>query len=283
VSSTRTVTLVGADGTRHVLACSDEPMQLGIAAQLHGTAPYSTTSRRVGLIPGERPEVVQALPRTLVVPVLVQGGSELAVDQELAKLGAILRPTDDLTLIYKRPDGTERQLLVRYTGGGDALAGFAEAGWRQRSVTVPLVFRAYWPYWLSPSAPTQVHGPEEFDDGWAAGSNLVTITNAGDVDVWPEFIVTGYTEGIEFMSLTLGRTIRVTRIIQIGDELRIVTDPRNFGTYINGVGDYVLDARSEPWPLEPDANVILAVGATATGAEPIGSFQIRWRPQFETP
>lgn len=283
MSSTRTITLVGAGGTRHVLACSDEPMQLGIAAQLHGTAPYSTTSRRVGLIPGERPEAVQALPRTLVVPVLVQGATELAMDQELARLGAILRPTDDLTLIYRRPDGTERQLLVRYAGGADALAGFAEAGYLQRSVTVPLVFTAHWPYWSALSAPTEVYGLEPFNDGFGGGSNLVTITNVGDVDVWPEFYVQDYVEGIEFISLTLGRAIRVPRILQTFDELRIVTDPRAFGVYVNGVADYVLDSVSEPWPLEPGDNVILVCGSTATGTEPIGSFSIRWRPQFETP
>lgn len=282
--SERTVTLIGVNGTRHVLACSAEPYQVKANAQLWGTAPYRHITRQIAQIPGERVEAAQALPRTLVVPVQVEGGTELEVDARLGALGAILSPVDDARLVYRRPDGTERELAVRYVGGGDAVSATDDNGYLQRYVTVPLLFRAHWPYWRSTSAAVASIGPTTFDDGRAAGSNLATATNAGDVDCWPEITVTGYAEAIELANLTLGKVVRIRRILEETDTLRIDTDPRTFGVYVNDAADYTaVDPLSEFFPLAPGNNVLLARGNTHTGAETIGAFRLRWREQFETP
>ncbi len=284
MSSTRTVTLIGVDGTRHVLACSTEPYQLKPSAQLWGTAPYAINSRRVGQIAGDLVESVRALPRTIVVPVQVEGSTELAVDDYLGDLGAILSPVDDVRLIYRRPDGSERELIARYAGGGDAVSATDEAGYLQRHVTVPLIFKAHWPYWRAMAGSLGVSGPTTFSDGRAAGSNLVTVTNVGDVDCSPEITITGYAEAIEGVNLTTGQGFRVRRVLTTADVLRIDTDDRTFGVYLNDVADYsTMDPASEFWPLVPGANVLWFRGNTATGAESIGGFTVRWRPQFETP
>jgi len=284
VSSTRTVTLIGVDGTRHILACSTEPYQLKPSAQLWGTAPYAINSRQVGQIAGERVESVRALPRTIVVPVQVEGSTELAVDDYLGDLGAILSPVDDVRLIYRRPDGSERELTARYAGGGDAITATDDAGYLQRHVTVPLIFKAHWPYWRAMAGAQGVTGPTTFDDGRAAGSNLVTVTNAGDVDCSPEITITGYAESIEGVNLTTGQGFRVRRVLTTTDVLRIDTDDRTFGVYLNDVADYsTMDPASEFWPLVPGANVLWFRGNTATGAESIGGFTVRWREQYETP
>lgn len=281
--STRTVTLVGADGTRHVLACSAEPYQLRPSAQLWGTAPYAINSRQVGQIPGERVESVRALARTVVVPVQVEGATELEIDARLGALGAMLSPVDDIRLIYRRPDGTERELTARYAGGGDAVQAAGESGYLQRHVTVPLIFKAHWPYWRPLSGSVGVAGPEEFDDGGTLGSNLLTVTNVGDVDAWPELTIAGFAESIEGVNLTTGQGFRVRRIIETGDVLRIDTDKRTFGVYLNDVADYsVADPASDWWPLVPGDNVLWFRGVTLPFAEPIGTVSIRWRPQYET-
>ena len=284
MSSTRTVTLIGVDGTRHVLACSTEPYQLKPSAQLWGTAPYAVNSRQVGQIAGERVESVRALPRTIVVPIQVEGTTELAVDDYLGDLGAILSPVDDVRLVYRRPDGTERELTARYAGGGDAITATDDSGYLQRHVTVPLIFKAHWPYWRAMAGAVGVSGPTTFDDGRAAGSNLVTVTNAGDVECSPEITITGYAESIEGVNLTTGQGFRVRRVLTTTDVLRIDTDDRAFGVYLNDVADYsTMDPASEFWPLVPGPNVLWFRGNTATGAESIGGFTVRWRPQFETP
>jgi Phage tail protein len=282
--SERTVTLIGVDGTRHVLACSAEPYQVKANAQLWGTAPYRHITRQIAQIPGERVESAQALPRTIVVPVLVEGASELEVDARLGALGAMLSPHDDARLIYRRPDGVERELAVRYVGGGDAITATDDSGYLQRYVTVPLLFRAHWPFWRSATAAVSSLGPTSFSDGRSSGSNLATATNAGDVDCWPEITVTGYAEAIEIASLTLGKVVRVRRILALTDVLRIDTDPRSFGVYINDAADYTaIDPLTEWFPLVPGPNVLLFRGNTATGTETIGTFRLRWREQFETP
>lgn len=284
MSSTRTVTLVGVDGTRHVLACSAEPYQLRPDAQLWGSAPYAVQARRVGQIPGERVESVRALARTIVVPVQVEGATEAEIDTRLGALGAILSPVDDVRLIYRRPDGTERELSARYAGGGDAVQATAEAGFLQRHVTVPLIFKAHWPFWRAVAGGVSVSGPTTFSDGRSAGSNLVTVTNAGDVECSPEIIVTGYSEAIEGVNLTTGQGFRIRRVLELGDTLRIDTDDRTFGVYLNDAADYTTaDPASEWWPLVPGENVLWFRGNTATGAETIGTFTIRWRAQHETP
>lgn len=281
----RTVTLVGADGSRHVLACSSEPYQLKMSAQLWGTAPYAVTSRQVGQIPGEKVESVRALARTIVVPIQVEGTTELEVDAYLAALGPMLSPElGDVRLIYRRPDGTQRELTARYAGGGEATSATGEAGDQQRAVTVPLIFKAHWPYWRATSGSIDVAGPTTFSDGRAAGSNVVTVTNGGDVECWPEVIVTGYSEAIEGVNLTTGQGFRVRRVLTLGDTLRIDTDKRSFGVYVNDVADYTaMHPASEYWPLVPGPNVLWFRGNTATGAETIGGFTVRWRELFETP
>lgn len=283
MSSTRTVTLIGVDGTRHILACSAEPYQLRPNAQLWGTAPYAVQSRQVGQIPGERVESVRAMARTIVVPVQVEGATEAAIDASLGALGAILSPVADVHLLYRRADGTERELEARYVGGGDAVQATAESGYLQRHVTVPLIFRAHWPYWR-PVTGAEVAGPTTFADGRAAGSNLVTVTNTGDVECWPAITITGYAEGIEGVNLTTGQGFRIRRILVAGDTFRVDTDRRTFGVYVNDVADYsAVDPASDWWPLVPGENVLWWRGNTATGAEPIGSFTLRWQPQHETP
>lgn len=283
--STRTVTLIGVDGSRTVLACADaSPYQLGTGAQLWGTAPYSVTSRRIAQIPGEHIDTVQAQPRTIVVPIRVGGATEQDVDQYLGQLGAMLSPVDDVRILYRRPDGTERELTARYVGRGDAVEAMGKAGYLQRFVEVPLLFRAYWPYWRATSSGLVKVGPTTFTDGRTGGSNLVTITNPGDVAVYPEITITGYSSNIEATSLTTGQGWRVTTIINAYDELRIDHDPRTFGTWLNGLDDYtVMDqANSQFWALVPGPNVILFRASTATGAESIGSFTVRVRPLFES-
>lgn len=282
MSSTRTVTLI-ANGVRRVLACSDEPTQLGTGAQLWGGAPYSFNSRRVALIPGERVDTVQALPRTFLVPVIVEGATELAVDQALADLLADLSPAEDCRILYRRPDGTERELIARYQGGGDAVSATAEAGHLQRHVRVPLIFRAYSPYWRDLATGLVVSGPTTFQDGRGAGTNLVTFANPGDVECWPEIIVTGYAEAIELTNLTTGGVLRVAEVIPEGSTLRIDVDAASFGVWINDVeAQSAMDAATDWWPLAAGDNVILVRGNTATGAETIGQFTIRCRPLFES-
>ena len=51
----------------------------------------------------------------------------------------------------------------------------------------------------------------------------------------------------------------------------------------SNVADFpAMDPASEYWPLVPGANVLWFRGNTATGAESIGGFTVRWRELYES-
>lgn len=285
--SARTVTLIGVDGTRLTVVCSDPTWQMRPDASLWGIAPTAITSRRVATIPGERVDVVHTQPRTFKLPVQVYGPTELAIDQALGELGHILSG-GDVRVVYERADGQQREITARHLSGGDAVEAMARSGHLQRHVVVPLVLRAFWPFWRDPTAPIRREGPAAFLDGRSALSNVVTVVNNGDVPAWPEVTVTGYGENIEMMSLTTGQVWRITEVLQVGDTLRVDTDPRSHGIYLNDVlaysiaGNPIADPISEWWPLVPGTNELLFRANTATGAEALGTFELRWREQWET-
>ncbi len=282
-TSTRTVTLIGADGTRRTLVGDDTaPYQLKSAAGLWGIAPYAHTSRRMGSIPGERLDQVVAQARTLVVPVQVHGTTEAEVDSLLGGLGSILRPGSDVRILYQRPGGEQREITACYQDGADAIAAAARTGYLQRHVTVPLVFKAYWPYWRQVIDSVRTSGVVTFNDAFGAGSNLVLLDNQGDVDCWPEWRINGHTDYVEALNLTSGKMWRSTEIIPAGSTLRVDTDPRSQGVWVNSGALWTLDPFSEPWPLRPGVNWILVRGSTTDGTQTIGNFEIRWRRNYET-
>lgn len=280
MATDRVVTLVGADGSRNTLMCDEaEPYDLATDSQLWGIAPYDLASEPVANIPGERLGAVTARPRTFAVPIVLNGSTETEVDERIAELGSILSPRRDVTLIYQRADGTTREISARYLSGANALNVNRT---QQRHVKAPLVFRAFWPYWRSTTSAIEEWGPSPFDDGRAAGSNNIEVVNSGDVVTWPEITITGHAEAIEFLSLNTGQVFRILEIIEVGSTLRIDTDPRTFGIYIDDVfAQTVVDPISEFFPLVPGPNRLIIRG-NSNGTDPIGDFVVRWREQFET-
>ncbi len=280
MATDRVVTLIGADGSRHTLMCDDSgPYDLGVEGQLHGMAPYALSSERVANIPGEKLDNVTARPRTFGVPFLIKGTSETDMDERIAALGSILSPRRDVIVQYERADGSVREITARYLSGANAL-NMRRTG--QRHLKAPIVFRAFWPYWRSTTAELQDWGPAAFDDGRLGGSNNIEVVNGGDVETWPEIIITGHAEAIEFVNLGLGQVFRIKEIIEVGDTLRIETDPRAFGVYINNVySQFAVDEISEFFPLVPGRNRIILRG-NSNGVDPIGTFWVRWLEQWET-
>lgn len=277
----RRVTLIGdGEGVRRTIACSDEPYQLTPDATAWGLTTYSLNTRAVGQIPGEQLQNVRAGVRTFALPVQIEGDTEAEIDERLGWLQQVLDPGREIRVQYRRPDGTEREISALYAGGADSVSATADAGHLQRRVVVPLIMKALWPFWRPVANPVTTEGPVTFTD---RDFDIVTLVNGGDVDAWPEITVTGYAEGIEAINLTTGRWWRVRRVLEVGDVLRIDTDPRSFGVYVNDVADHpAMDQLSQlaEWHLVPGENHLLVRGNTATGDEPIGSISFRWRPQF---
>jgi hypothetical protein len=276
--STRKVVLYGAHGQRRTLVCDDTgPLQLRPDNGLWGVAPVAITSRQVLGAAGEAIETVRTQPRSFAVPVLAQGSTEQAVDEVLGSLGSILDPNRDVRIVYSRPDGSAREITARYQSGGESLAVKSS---HHNAVVVPLVFKAFYPFWRSADG-VRVYSETMRDAGYA-DLNAVNITNAGDVDVWPEITINGYAENVECTSLNTGQVFRCRWILTEGETLRVDTDPRRFGVYLNEAQGYstAMDPFSEFWPLQPGLNRLIIRGITFQ--RPGGRLTVRWREEWET-
>lgn len=278
--SLRTVELVGADGTQHTLACDPvADYQLGTRAGLHGLTGYSIESRRIANIPGERPGIVHAEPRTFAVPIVVKG-TESEIDTALGALGRILSPLRDTRIIYTRPDGTKREISARCLNADVVdLAHFKSPG-----AKVPLVFRAFNPFWRATVEDEQSTSATFVDYSDAGASNVLAITNSGDVDVWPEITITGPADNVEALNLETGQVWRIIRVIEAGETVRIQTDPdRGSSVWLNddlNWTDVMSATTAEFWPLVPGLNRVMMRASSV--ASSIGSFDIRFLERFDT-
>ena len=277
---TREVVLISGDGDRVTLACGGDPAWPQLRASHLGSMASHTLDLRPLPSGGSRVEQVRFEARDLAVPVLISGGTEAEVDARVGALGRMLRPDRDLRLRYRRDVGSAavREITVRYAGGGDDIE-IAHA--RTRHVPVRLRFTAPDPWWVDVAdQPTDRVTSTVFADGIGAGVNTVTVTNRGDVDVWPVITIRGQVENVELMNITAGRTVRLVRVLPVGETVRVDTNPAAFQLLLNNWPHYhiVIDPTSVWWPLRPGLNRLLIRGVTNGGA---GTFALEWRPRFQ--
>lgn len=275
----RVVTLVGADGSRHVLACSAEPYQLARNSTIMGTAPYALSSRRRGpTLPGEVLDSVHAEPRTFAVPIQIEGTTEQDLDRHIAALGSVLSPDiGPCRIVWTRPDGTSRELTGWHLDGGSGIE------WRdhlQRQHRAQLIFRALFPYWRGVDT-AQGESTGTFADASLAHSNPLALFNAGDVRTWPQITIAGPCQNIEAVNISTGQVWRIIEQLGPADRVRLECDPRSIGVWFNDDFRHnVLDPQAcELWPLLPGVNLIVLRAINPTG---LGTWQIRWPLLYET-
>lgn len=277
----RTITLIGADGSAHVVACPTGPIQLATNPGVWGLTPHAHTSTRVADIPGERVDDIHPLPRLLSVPILVIGTDTDDLDTQLGALGAILSPDLPVQILFERGDGTKREITAYCVDGADQLV---VADHEELFARAPLVFKAFDPWWRAIDADAVEH-TETFDDGLLAGSNPVDLTNPSDVaKVWPEITIWGPVENIHMGNLEVGISFRIREVLDVGDVVRIVTDPARRDVWLNDTRAWsVLDPEySLMWPLIPGLNRLVIRGNGPPSGGSIGSFRFRYAPRFQT-
>ena len=276
--SDRRVIYIGADGSRHILACSDEGYQLATNPAIWGVAPVSFGSRAVANIAGEKLETVRRLPRIIPLPFWIRAATELEADQLAGDLGRILHPHRDGRLIFERPDGSDREITVRCIDGASAITvEHGEFHW----VKVPAVFKAWDPDWRS-TTEDRGFDTDGFPDGKTSGILGVDIDNQGDLPAWPEWKITGPGENYELINLTTGQMFRIVEVLGVGDVVRIRTDPRDRGVWLNDVLNWrILEGTHELWPLVPGLNYI-DYRAFSDASLQLGDFEATWVERFDT-
>src|SRR5690606_11171214 len=177
-----------------------------------GAAPYTVTT---DLHPrgGSRVRHVQPQARTIVWPLLVKGVDHMAFTRNWRAVGQAFtrtlrpgpdgRPVSPGVLEVARPDGTARRIRVVYYEGWDG-RGQTATGITWDSAVLTLLCED--PYWEDVQAQT-VHRESGTQVDYlvpypSVSSSQVlgatTVTNPGDVDVWPVWTVTGPASAITF-------------------------------------------------------------------------------------
>lgn len=262
----------------------------------YGSGPAAISTTVAAQLPGERVRFARHTSRDVVLPINIIGTSELDVETTLNALARSLDPTKgDVTLYVTRPDSSERGLRARYIGG---LEGLAMEWCGAMEIRGQIGLRAHDPFWFSDAAPFTFDpssgavpaltlwddpavawdDPLVPFDGFGSDTTLSTVTNAGDVDTWPTYTVTGPCD-VTWLNLTTGEQFEVLGLVS-GDTLVIDTTPGTRTVKINGLPAYGrLSPGSTLLRLVRGANTIAVRLAGATGAT---SAEMAYSPRYLT-
>lgn len=258
-----------------------------------GAAPYTLTSdpHPRG---GARLRHAQPQPRTIVWPLLIKGEDHTAFTTHWRALArAFTRTLRDGpgVLEVARPDGTARRIAVYYSDGFDG------QGRTATGITWDSAVLTLWcedPYWVD-TVPQTLHResgtPVDYLAPFPSVSSsqvlgATTVTNPGDVEVWPVWQVTGPASAITFtrqdtgdsFTLTLADTVHGPLLA--GETVTISTDPPRVRS---GTGENLVDGLDWPaavlWSLPPGQT---AVTFQLDGAEAGSAVDLTYHPRYET-
>ncbi|MFG3154222.1 phage tail protein [Streptomyces sp. NPDC048219] len=249
---------------------------------------------------GERLRHVQPQARTIVWPVLVKGADHMAFTANWRNLARAFTRTLRLGpdgrrtpgwLEVARPDGSARRIAVYYRDGWDG-RGQTATGINWDSAVLTLWCED--PYWLD-LQPQTVHretgAPEDYLVPFPTVSSsqvlgATTVTNPGDVDVWPTWIITGPATSIAFTrddtgeSFTLDMEATAHGPLLAGETVTVSTDPPRARS---GTGENLITGLNFPeavlWSIPPGETPVVF---QLNGAEAGSSVDLTYFPRYET-
>lgn len=258
-----------------------------------GAAPYALTSD-ANPRGGARLRHVQPQPRTIVWPLLVKGSDHMVFTRHWRDLARAFTRTlreGPGTLEVRRPDGSGRSIAVYYQSGWEG-RGQAATGITWDSAVVTLWCED--PYWVD-LQPVSVHRETGTAVDYlvpfpSVSSSQVlgatTVTNPGDVDVWPTWTITGPADAITFTredtgdSFTLTMADTVHGALLAGETVTVSTDPPRVRS---GTGENLIDGLDWPtavlWSLPPGET---AVTFQLDGALDGSAVDLTYHPRYET-
>ncbi|MFF1686084.1 phage tail protein [Streptomyces sp. NPDC058254] len=288
------ITYIDPAGTRWPMTdTSGEWFALAEGVSGLGAAPYSLTSdpHPRG---GARLRHVQPLPRVIVWPVFVKGADHNVFTANWRNLARAFTRTlreGPGVLEVARPDGSVRRIRVYYQEGWDG-RGQRATGINWDSAVVTLWCED--PYWVD-AVPVSVHRETgartdflvpypSISSGQVLGAT--TVTNAGDVDVWPVWTITGPASSITFTrgdtgeSFTLAPAAVGHGALAAGETVTVSTDPPQvrFQDGANWIGALNWPAAAL-WSLPPGET---PVTFQLAGAGPGSAVDLTFYPRYET-
>jgi hypothetical protein len=249
--------------------------------------PIEYVEQTVPFQPGSKLKQLNVKSREIDLPIEIMGISTSDLRAQTRNLLAVFNPLlGDGQLKCIAEDGSQRYINCRYSGGLD----FAETGltWQRANV----VFKAFDPYWYDNSSIVQTFKINESPGLFfpilplrLASSTVfanITINNQGDVETYPEWIITGPGENIVISNLSTGETMNLTVTLDVGETITIDTSLYN-KTVTKSDGSnlfYSLSDDSSLWALQQGNNSIQIEMANATSDS---SIQLTYRNRYWGP
>jgi phage-related protein len=252
--------------------------------------PISFTEEEVPFAAGTRLRNVKVGAREFDLSIYIDGVSEADARAKTRNLLRVFNPlVGDGKIKVAATDGTQREINCRYSSGLEiSEKDSAKIGNMQ---AVVLVFRAFDPYWYDsvtqvltfntgqpatffPFPPLRLSSSSVFAD--------TSIDNTGDVEAYPEWIVTGPGNGIVLRNYTTGEMIELDVTLGIGESVTIDTRPfvktvtKNDGTNLF----YTLSDASSLWTLQPGVNSVRLEMSDATDQS---SIQLSYKNRYWGP
>lgn len=280
---------------------------------MSGVAPVSLPQQdSPGLVAGSLAGTPRRLSRPVQWRVIVEGVTEQVMFERLERLATALDPVTpgasagrDAFLRVTRPDGETRQLTARYSSG---MGNWPMQVSHQTAVALELLFRADDPHWHaiipdnefvsfpvtgsgSADTPFDASGTS-FDnpgtpfDGFQAtaeqGSAVATMTNTGNAEAWPLWIITGAATSIELTNRATGSVWRWTGTLAAGETLVVDAADRSPSVRVDGVNAWsgLAASANNLWPLIAGQNQIVA---EVLGADTSTTLQGIWQRRYLNP
>lgn len=278
---------IDADGTEHPLTATPQFRKLqGWIGRF--MPPISFVEDEVPLQPGARLRNVKTTARDVDIPIMVKGTGEIDLRNNIRLLLQYIDPNrGDGRLRITAPDGSQRDLYCRYSSGME--------GHESKDTTIPwiwmtliLTFRAFDPYWYGVQTQVQTYTtgqPATFFPFFPlrlSSSSVfadATINNQGDVETWPEWVITGPGSQIVLHNLTTGETITLNVTLGIGETVTIDTSPGNKTVKKNdGTNLYSqMTFDSSLWAIQKGSNSIQIEMSSSTTTS---SVQLTFRERY---
>lgn len=274
------------DTSENIYALADGMSGLGIT-------PYTLVSDQHPR-GGARLRHSRAEARTIVWPVLVKGTTHQDFTERWRSLGLAFSRTlreGPGRLEVARPDGSMRWINVYYSAGWDGQGRHATGiNWDSAVVTL-------WcedPYWraadpLAVHRETGVQGDYLVPYPTVSSSQVLgttTVTNPGDVEVWPTWVISGPASAITMTREDTGQSFTLTMADTVhgpllaGESVTVSTDPPSVrsGAEENLVGGLNWPT-ADLWALPPGETPIVF---QLDGSGPTSAVDLTYYPRYES-
>ena len=280
---------VGWDGSEWDLRTGAVKMtKAGMTGLGHLT--FESYFRETALTDGQRQTGWRALPRTVLLPVMI--GQTATEDEWIALDSAwwkTMRPDKPGKLIVTAPDGTSRSLSLRFEDDGNM--AFDHDPTQDRLSVAVLNMTADDPWWIGPAFTRSFSGGTEpldffggpahegppFYIGGASTLGDAVLINPGDVDSWPTYYIDG--PATTFSLLLNGAPISSSTAVLVDTQLRIETAPNRqvaylvsggfvdddgvrHGTEVNVTRSALAQVQFAPIPSETEVDLEIALTGT---------------------